>query len=122
MESYFLGPNLRKIRKLHERKQLDIATSIGLSVRQYRKMENDEVPIKELYLNKLAQCYGVDTTYIKSFYPNNFLENTRQVSERDPQEKYEFYEKIIHAKDVVIQSQRELIELLKSKSISNSRS
>lgn len=130
MQTYFLGENLRKIRKLHERKQTDIANCIGISTRQYRKMENDEVPIKAQYLKKLAECYGLPTAIIIGFDESRLLNKMNLNSEKpnldhDTKEKdsdamHEFYEKIIHAKDTVIQSQRELIDVLKNKTSNHS--
>jgi transcriptional regulator with XRE-family HTH domain len=62
-----LGDNLRKIRKLYERKQTDVAAYIGISTRQYRKMENDEIAIKDKYLLKLADCYSITIDTLREF-------------------------------------------------------
>ena len=69
----YLGDNLRKIRKLYERKQTDIASCIGISARQYRKMENDEIPVRDKYLLKLADCYSITIQTLREFNATHVL-------------------------------------------------
>jgi transcriptional regulator with XRE-family HTH domain len=128
----YLGDNLRKIRKLYERKQTDIASCIGISVRQYRKMENDEIPVQDKYLLKLADCYSIAIQTLREFNATHVLglsENAdNQVSTPPHQGSKEtklptyteqrtatHYEELLAAKEITIKSQREFIAFLSQK-------
>ena len=82
MENY-LGENLRKLRKLHEKKQADIAKLIGLSSRQYRKMENNHIPVRAKYLMRLAQCYNISIDQVIDFNLNRLLKKSSNSINRD---------------------------------------
>ena len=109
MDKNYLGSNLRRIRKLLERKQEDISACVGISTRQYRKMENDEVPIKQKYLIKLADCYGISVDDILDFSASNLTtisKGKRSIELSFPilslvekKETKQYYENIILAKN-----------------------
>lgn len=137
MNEKLLGENLRKIRKLYERKQSDIASCIGLSIRQYRKMENDEIVIKDKYLIKLAKCYDISIETIRDFNVQQFLgyysspESSKHnhipilppLGENESnyriKEMREMYTQLIRTKDNIISSQQEFIAFLTNKDVPN---
>lgn len=133
MNDNYLGENLRRIRKLYERKQIDIAACIGISVRQYRKMENDEVPIKDRYLLSLATCYSITIDTLREFSastltarnkstdnqlitpPHNAQTNGTQLYPPPDTATEAYYKELLAAKEEVIRSQREFIAFLSNK-------
>lgn len=134
MNDNYLGENLRRIRKLYERKQIDIAACIGISVRQYRKMENDEVPIKDRYLLSLATCYSITIDTLREFsastltarnkstdnqlitpHPHNAQTNGTQLYPPPDTATEAYYKELLAAKEEVIRSQREFIAFLSNK-------
>ena len=125
MKDNYLGENLRKIRKLYERKQTDVAAYIGLSTRQYSKMENDEIPIKDKYLLKLADCYGITIAILREFNPTQVLQKSVRSPAQDATELHALtyeeqrtsshYEELLAAKENIIKSQGEFIAFLSKK-------
>lgn len=117
----YIGNSLRKLRKLYERKQDDIAGSLGISVRQYRKFENNQTPVKGKYIDKLASIYEIDPNEIVSFdesilkkRPENEFEELEVNNIFDYDKFRGFYEDVINAKNKLIKSQHEMILYLKA--------
>ena len=115
---HYLGENLRKLRKLHERKQADIALHLGISTRQYRKMENNDIPVRSKYLIRLAQCYNVSIDQVIDFNVNRLLKKSLGSINRDNVNdiaRNDEYRNRIQAKNHVIKDQQEFIHISKRK-------
>lgn len=56
--------NLKKLRKLHNLNQHDIAKIIGIEQSTYAKYERGEIPLNEIYAKLLANYYHVSLSYL----------------------------------------------------------
>lgn len=56
--------NLKKLRKLHNLNQSDIAKIIGIEQSTYAKYERGEIPLNEIYAKLLADYYQVSLSYL----------------------------------------------------------
>lgn len=83
----FIGDNLRKLRRWHDKKQTEVAKCIGLSVRQYRKMENNQIQTKIKYLNPLSNLYKIDIDAIIKLPQLNALSSISENIKKDNDER-----------------------------------
>lgn len=83
----FIGDNLRKLRRWHDKKQTEVAKCIGLSVRQYRKMENNQIQTKIKYINQLSNLYKIDIDSIIKLPNFNELRSISRNIKKDDDER-----------------------------------
>lgn len=58
------GQRLRKLRQERELKQREMAEFLGMTLRNYQRMEHGEINIPTLTLCTLADYFGVTTEYL----------------------------------------------------------
>ena len=56
--------NLKKLRKLHNLNQSDVAKIVGIEQSTYAKYERGEIPLNEIYAKLLADYYNVSLSYL----------------------------------------------------------
>ena len=56
--------NLKKLRKLHNLNQSDVAKIVGIEQSTYAKYERGEIPLNEIYARLLADYYNVSLSYL----------------------------------------------------------
>ncbi|MBO6516622.1 MAG: helix-turn-helix transcriptional regulator [Bacteroidia bacterium] len=121
--THLLGMHIRKIRKVHEKKQFEIANALGVSTRYYRKIENEEVAVTLNHLKRLAEFYQIPVETIIHFDEKSFLLQAGiramdKSSTGDPdyvKTLKDTYEKLLNSKDDIIRRQNEYIQLLESR-------
>ena len=59
-----LGQRLRELRLQHSLKQRELAEFLGMTLRNYQRIENGEINIPTLTLCALADYFGVTTDYL----------------------------------------------------------
>ncbi len=58
------GQRLRELRQERELKQREMAEFLGMTLRNYQRMEHGEINIPALTLCTLADYFGVTTEYL----------------------------------------------------------
>ena len=118
-----VGRNLQKVRVYLGVKQDALATDIGMSQQAISKIEQQE-DIEDESLKKIAEALGVSPELIKNFdeekavyYINNhnYREATINEGASPVVQQINPVEKIVELYERLLQSEREKIELLKSK-------
>ncbi len=126
-----IGRKISKIRELRGMKQETLATELGISQQAISKIEQS-AEVEDIALNKIAVALGITSEAIKNFteesifnYFNTFNDNsgagawsTNGTFNFNPIDKLvEVFEENKKLYEQLLQSEREKIELLKSKII-----
>ena len=124
-----IGRKISKIRELRGMKQETLATELGISQQAISKIEQS-AEVEDVALNKIAIALGITSEAIKNFteesifnYFNTFNDNsgagawsTNGTFNFNPIDKLvEVFEENKKLYEQLLQSEREKIELLKSK-------
>ncbi|MGY4540012.1 transcriptional regulator with XRE-family HTH domain [Mucilaginibacter sp. UYNi724] len=124
-----IGRKISKIRELKGMKQETLATELGISQQAISKIEQS-ADVEDVALNKIAVALGITSEAIKNFteesifnYFNTFNDNsgagawsTNGTFNFNPIDKLvEVFEENKKLYEQLLQSEREKIELLKSK-------
>jgi transcriptional regulator with XRE-family HTH domain len=118
-----IGRNLQKVRVYLGVKQDALATDVGMSQQTISKIEQQE-EIEDESLKKIAEALGVSPELIKNFdeekavyYINNhnYREATINEGASPVVQQINPVEKIVELYERLLQSEREKIELLRSK-------
>jgi transcriptional regulator with XRE-family HTH domain len=124
-----IGRKISKIRELRGMKQETLATELGISQQAISKIEQS-AEVEDVALNKIAVALGITSEAIKNFteesifnYFNTFNDNsgagawsTNGTFNFNPIDKLvEVFEENKKLYEQLLQSEREKIELLKSK-------
>jgi transcriptional regulator with XRE-family HTH domain len=125
-----IGRKISKIRELRGMKQETLATELGISQQAISKIEQS-AEVEDVALNKIAVALGITSEAIKNFteesifnYFNTFNDNsgagawsTNGTFNFNPIDKLvEVFEENKKLYEQLLQSEREKIEILKSKS------
>jgi transcriptional regulator with XRE-family HTH domain len=125
-ETLHIGRKISKIRELRGMKQEALAALLGVSQQAISKIEQS-FEVEDLALEKIAQALGVTSDAIKEFseeavfnYFNNFHDNStgdfRHHCTFNPIDKLiEVYEENKKLYEQLLASEREKVELLKSR-------
>jgi transcriptional regulator with XRE-family HTH domain len=116
-----VGRNLQKVRVYLGVKQDALATDLQMSQQAISKIEQQE-EIDDTSLAKIAEALGVSPDLIKNFDEekavyniNNFRDNTLEQGATAIAQQFNPIEKIVELYERLLKSEREKIELLKSK-------
>jgi len=116
-----VGRNLQKVRVYLGVKQDALATDLEMSQQAISKIEQQE-EIDDASLAKIADALGVSPELIKNFDEekavyniNNFRDNTLEQGATAIAQQFNPIEKIVELYERLLKSEREKIELLKSK-------
>lgn len=120
-----VGHNLRIIRAYMGIKQDALAVDLGISQQEISKIERQTV-IEEKLLIKVADVLGIPTEAIKDFDVEKTIDNINKSEERTisaektvctckAPEQINLIDKIVELYKRLLRSEREKIELLKSK-------
>lgn len=120
------GKNIQKIRVYMGYKQEVLAADLGLSQQGISSLEKQEV-IEDEMLAKIAEILGVSTEVIKEFDERNVINNINNVRDCTFSDNsinsvagtFNPVEKIVELYERLLSSEREKVEILKSKDNSN---
>ncbi len=116
-----IGYNVKKVREIRNLTQQYVADKIGLSLKQYGKIESGQIVLDENRLEKIAESSDVSVDKIKSYDENVILNNTFYnehganvvIQNGLSEEQIANYERLIEEKDKRIVLMEEQIILLK---------
>jgi transcriptional regulator with XRE-family HTH domain len=116
-----VGYKVKKVREIRNLTQQYVADKIGLSLKQYGKIENGQIVPDEERLSKIAESLDVSVDKIKSYDENVILNNTFYnehganvvIQNGLSEEQIGTYERLIEEKDKRIALMEEQITLLK---------
>jgi len=129
-ETLHIGRKISKIRELRGMKQESLATELGISQQAISKIEQS-AEVEDVALNKIAIALGITSEAIRNFteesifnYFNTFNDHsgagawsTNSTFNFNPIDKLvEVFEENKKLYEQLLQSEREKVELLKSKS------
>ena len=118
-----LGRKISRIRELRGMKQDALAAELGISQQAVSKLEQSE-EIEESTLEKVAKVLGVSAEGIKNFneetvfniISNTFTSNdTSTINAINVQPTFNTVDKIVELYERLLASEREKVEILKSK-------
>ncbi len=114
------GKHIRLFRHLRNYKQKYIAQKVGLSVRTYRKLENEEIPLTDSRKKAALKALGTSVEAILHLEVSTHQRNPEHSAENDnklvqaflPSEK-ELYERLLSEKEALIKQKDEEIIFLR---------
>lgn len=62
-----MGKTIKQVREALGFKQCIIAERLGISSRQLQRIENEEHPVKQVYLEELAKIFNVDVAELQQY-------------------------------------------------------
>lgn len=79
-ENKSIGRNMALLRKLRDKKAIEVAEYVGISESAYTKYERGETKITVELIQKVAEFLKVDPLQIVAASPSTFLENIQNSS------------------------------------------
>src|ERR1700743_862761 len=113
-ESLQIGRKISKIRELRGIKQETLATELGISQQAISKIEQS-ADVEEEALQKIAKVLGVTVEGLKHFTEDSVFNNINNFHDNSIQNNFNPIEKVIELYERLLASEREKVELLKSK-------
>lgn len=118
-----IGPNIKFLRNLKGLKQEAVAFSLGISQAEYSLIENSDIVDDEIII-QIAQIFNITPEVIKEFNENqafysieNKIDNTTiRDSAQGIHQVFSPVEKVVELYERLLASEREKIEILKSRS------